>query len=92
MIDEIRAEIEEIDQELLRLLARRHALGRAAGASKRAAGLPVMDPEREADVVARAAAGARTLRISEEEIRKIFWGVVHLCRSAQHEEERAETG
>jgi chorismate mutase len=92
LIDEIRAQIEEIDQELLRLLARRHALGCAAGARKRAEGLPLLDPEREAGVVARAAAGARTLRISEEEIRKIFWGVVHLCRSAQQGEERAETG
>lgn len=42
-----RAEIDEIDRELLRLLNRRARLAMKVGALKRAAGLPCCDPERE---------------------------------------------
>lgn len=46
-----RTEIDELDQELLRLLNRRARLAMKVGALKRAAGLPCCDPERERAVL-----------------------------------------
>ena len=47
-----RAEIERIDKAIVTLLAERVAIGRRIGALKRVAGLPVLNPSREAEVIA----------------------------------------
>jgi prephenate dehydratase/chorismate mutase len=49
-----RAEIDDLDRDLLRLLNRRASLASQVLALKRSAGLPVCDPRRELDVLARA--------------------------------------
>ena len=43
-----RTHIEEIDLKLVALLAERMALGQQTAGLKRAAGLPILDPRREA--------------------------------------------
>lgn len=48
-----RAEIDEIDKELLRLLNRRARLAIKVGALKHQAGLPCCDPEREREILTR---------------------------------------
>jgi isochorismate pyruvate lyase len=59
-MDELRAEIDRIDRELVALLVRRAACIDRAVALKRAAGLPARIPERVDEVLgnARAAAAA----------------------------------
>lgn len=52
-IEEWRAQIDEIDSELLRLLNCRAGLAARIGALKRSAKLPVYDAARERDVLAR---------------------------------------
>ncbi len=86
-IDEIRAGIEALDDALVELVARRLRLSALAGAGKRSAGRPVLDPGREAAVVARAAASGRSLGIPEEGLRDLFWTLIRLCRTAQQEPE-----
>jgi chorismate mutase len=54
-------------------------------AAKHAAGMPLLDPPREAAVVRRAAALARAAGLPDEEVREIFWRVIGLCRSLQAE-------
>lgn len=80
-----RAEIEGIDRELVALLAKRVALGRRTATLKRAAGLPILDPQREAEVIRRAVAAAREHELPAEAIREVFWHVVGLSRRAQEE-------
>jgi chorismate mutase-like protein len=53
-LEELREEIDSIDTELLRLINRRAEVAVRVGASKQTAGLPLCDPERERDVLARA--------------------------------------
>lgn len=55
---ELRAAIADLDEELLRLVARRLALSREVGAAKRAAGQPVRSFATEAEVLARYRDGA----------------------------------
>ena len=80
-----RTQIEEIDRRLIALLAERVALGRTTATLKRAAGLPILDPQREAEVIRRAVATAREHDLPVEAVREVFWHVVGLSRRAQEE-------
>jgi chorismate mutase len=80
-----RDEIESIDNEIIGLLARRMSLGKRIGDLKRVAGLPVLDPSREAVVIRRAAELARDKGLSPEPVRDVFWQIVGMSRKAQEE-------
>jgi chorismate mutase len=82
-VEALRGEIEAIDQQLVQLLARRVRVACSVGEAKRAAGLPVLDPAREAAIVRRASASARHAGIDDEDVRYIFWHVVGMSRRAQ---------
>jgi chorismate mutase/prephenate dehydratase len=80
----LRAEIERLDSELVQLIARRVRLARDVGEAKRQAGMPTLDPTREATVVRRAVTLARDAGLEpDEEIRQIYWLLIALCRRAQ---------
>jgi chorismate mutase len=66
-------------------LTERVELARRAGALKRAAGLPLLDPGREAAVVRRAGEMARAAGLDAEGVRDVWWQMVALCRQAQEE-------
>ena len=80
-----RAEIEAIDRRLIALLAERVALGRKTATIKRAEGLPILDPQREAEVIRRAVTTAREHDLPVEAVREMFWHVVGLSRRAQED-------
>jgi chorismate mutase len=81
----LRNEIERIDRALVKLIAERVALARAIGFEKRSAGLPTLDPAREAAIIRRSSKLAREAGLGEEDVREIFWHLVGLCRRAQLE-------
>lgn len=83
---ELREDIARIDHELIRLIGERVRLARAVGRAKRAAGLPTLDPGREAAVVRRAAAHARAANLDEDVVRGIFWHLIGQARRAQTED------
>lgn len=82
----LREDVERVDREIVSLLARRLRLARELGALKRAAGLPLLDPQREAAIVRRAAEAAATHGVPAEPVRAIFWQIIGLCRTAQASE------
>ena len=82
-----RAVIEELDQRIVALLAERVALGQKTAGLKRTAGLPILDPQREAEVIRRAVVAARAKGLPIESVRQIFWHIVGLSRRVQEESE-----
>jgi chorismate mutase len=80
-----RAEIERIDNEIIELLAKRLALGKRTGELKRLAGLPILDPTREAAVIRRVTGVARDAGLPSEPVREVFWQIVGMSRRAQDE-------
>ena len=80
-----RTEIEQVDRRIVALLAERVTLGRRTALLKRAAGLPILDPQREAEVIRRAVTAAREHDLPSEAVREVFWHVVGLSRRAQEE-------
>jgi chorismate mutase len=81
-----RHEIEQIDRELVAILAKRVGMSREIGSLKKIAGLPTLDPAREAEVIRRAATLARDAGLSDEKVRDIFWHVIGLSRAVQVDE------
>jgi len=82
-----RRDIERIDRDVIALLAERVTLSKEIGTLKRAAGLPTLDPAREAEVIRRAAGVAREHALPDEKVRDIFWHIIGLSRGAQTEGE-----
>jgi chorismate mutase len=80
-----REEIERIDNEIVGLLARRLALGKRTGELKRLAGLPILDPTREAAVIRRVTGVARDVGLPSESVREVLWQIVGMSRRAQEE-------
>jgi chorismate mutase len=78
-----RDEIEQIDRQIIALLSRRLTLGRRTGELKRLAGLPILDPSREAAVIRRVTGEARDAGLPPEPIREVFWQIVGMSRRAQ---------
>ena len=78
-----RSEIERIDNEIISLLAERLVFGKRTGDLKRIAGLPILDPTREAAVIRRVTTSAREAGLPPEPIREIFWQIVGMSRREQ---------
>ena len=79
----LREEIRDIDHELLALVRKRLEVARRVADAKRDAGLPVLDPAREAAVVRYAGEFAREHGLVEEDVRALFWALVGLTRRAE---------
>ena len=78
-----RADIERIDGEIISLLAERLVLGKRTGDLKRIAGLPILDPTREAAVIRRVTTAAREAGLPPEPVREVFWQIVGMSRREQ---------
>lgn len=83
---DLRSQIEELDQAIVRLVARRRGLARDIGSAKRAAGLPAVDPDREHAVLARVTAIARAEGMPDQEIRRLYELLIEMSRTAQRVE------
>ena len=81
-IEALRAEIDEVDDRLLELLARRARLAHAIGEVKRDAGLALVDPRREDVIKDRLAAraGPATAPLDASAVRRLWTAVLHECR------------
>ncbi|HET7464592.1 MAG TPA: chorismate mutase [Longimicrobium sp.] len=84
---ELRGRIQQIDRELIGLIAERVRLAREVGGAKRELGIPTLDPAREAAVVRNAGKIAREMGVGDEDVRYIFWHLIGLSRRAQMEGE-----
>lgn len=82
-LNELRVAIDTVDASIIQLIAERVRLARTVGQLKAEEGQAIVDPRREAAVVARAVALARDAQLPEEEIRSLYWLVVGISRRAQ---------
>ncbi|HET7632105.1 MAG TPA: chorismate mutase [Gemmatimonadaceae bacterium] len=86
-LTQLRLEMEALDRDVIRLIARRVDLARQIGAVKRAAGLPAVDPVREAAVISHVSEVARAEGAPEEDMRHLFWHIIGMSRRVQLVEE-----
>ena len=79
----VRGEIEAVDREIVALIGRRATLAREAGRVKRAAGLPLVDPAREHEVIERMGELADAVGLPRAELLDLMRRVIDLSRRAQ---------
>jgi chorismate mutase len=84
-IEELRSRIDVIDDQLLRLLNVRVACAVEVGRLKHEAGMPVYQPEREAQVLAKVRESARELAgpLTAEAVVRIFERIIDEARRAE---------
>jgi prephenate dehydrogenase len=82
-LQEVRDHIDELDQELVNLLARRTELGIRAGRAKAELNLPIHDPEREAAQLQARRAWAKELGLDAQGVEEVFRSVLRSSRAAQ---------
>lgn len=82
-LKETRDLIDELDQDLVRLLARRAQLAKRAGSIKAVHGKSIRDPVRERNLLERRKEWARELNVEPDSIADIFSAVMRFCRSVQ---------
>jgi chorismate mutase len=86
-IDELRNRIDVIDDQLVRLLNVRVACAVEVGRLKHAKGLPIYQPEREAQVLAAVRKSATELSgpLTAEAVVRIFERIIDEARRAERE-------
>lgn len=80
---ETRDLIDDIDRELVRLLARRGQLSRRAGRAKARVGGPIRDAGRELEVLAARRAWATGEGLDPDAVHELFEGILRLSRDVQ---------
>ena len=78
----IRPQIDELDEQIVRLLNRRATLGLRAGEAKRVRGEPIHDPDREAEVLKRVSSKA-TGPLPPDALVRIYSRIIEETRSLE---------
>src|SRR5882724_2470921 len=91
-LDPLRAELGQIDHEILALVARRQAVAQRIGQVKRDAGIPTRDYRQERDVVERARAAAVEHGLSAGLGEELILALIRGSLTAQEKDTVASTG
>ncbi len=82
-LNKLRAKIDEIDSEILKLIKERMAIVEEISNIKREKGLPVYDGEREREVVESRVKKAMEMGLSPELTREVFTAILHHSKRVQ---------
>jgi chorismate mutase len=84
-LDDLRRQIDEIDEQLVRLINARAQCALHIGEIKKRMGLPIYQPEREAEVLrrVRAASAASGGPLGPEAISRVFERVIDEARGLE---------
>ncbi|QHS17441.1 chorismate mutase [Halopenitus persicus] len=84
-LDELRAEIEDIDREIVELIARRTYVADTVAAVKEERDLPTTDESQEARVMERAGENAEQFDVDANLVKAIFRLLIELNKVEQRE-------
>lgn len=82
-LENVRRRLDELDRQLVEVLARRFETGNEAARLKRALGIPIHDPTREEQVIVRAMEWARSAGLPEGQVTDLFRMLIAISREAQ---------
>ena len=82
-LDELRTEIEDIDREIVELVARRTYVADTIAEVKAEQGLPTTDESQEARVMERAAENAERFEVDANLVKAVFRLLIELNKAEQ---------
>lgn len=85
-LEELRSEIEEIDDELLENIARRTYIADSIAEAKRRRGMSIDDPEREREVIDRVVERAEKLDVETESVKEVFELLIEMNKRRQRDQ------
>lgn len=90
-ISRVRRHIDQIDRQIVRLLARRQDLSLEIGRTKEARGLPVHMPDREEELVEVVRTEASHLGVDGRHVEELFTIILAESRRLQHQQRSSDT-
>lgn len=91
-VNRIRMNIDMLDRDLVRLLARRHRMAMEIGRIKAERGIPVQVPEREEELLRIIREEAELCGLDARQVERIFVLILEQSRDAQHRERNRSWG
>ena len=91
-LDTLRAELGQIDRDILALVARREATAQRIGAVKRERGIPTRDYRQERDVIERARAAARTYGLTADQGEELVLALIRASLTVREKDTVAASG
>ena len=89
-IQKLRKRIDEIDEQILRLLGERAEICRSIGLLKKEQGMPITDASRENEVYAKIRVKATDFSLDSNEAEAVYRQIVNMCSSVQELKEKSE--
>ncbi|MGQ9781773.1 MAG: chorismate mutase [Nitrososphaeria archaeon] len=89
-IEALRKRIDDIDEQIMKLLSERVDASKEVGRIKRRYNKPIADPNREAEVYVKTRERAGRLKMNPEDCVSVFERIVKMCRSLQEGVENEE--
>ena len=89
-IQKLRKRIDEIDEQILRLLGERAEICRSIGLLKKEQGMPITDASRENEVYAKVRVKATDFSLDSNEAEAVYRQIVNMYSSVQESKEKSE--
>jgi chorismate mutase len=89
-IQKLRKKIDEVDENILRLLGERSEICRSIGLLKTENGLPIVDPVRESQVYSNIRGKAADFGLDADQVETIYRQIVNMCSGVQELKEKSE--
>ncbi|MDD3135086.1 MAG: chorismate mutase, partial [Methanoregula sp.] len=83
-LESVRTKINQVDDEIVRLIVQRQRLAIKVSDIKAREGLPVRDEKRARQVISTAGERAQKARIDPEPVKKIFEILIAMSEASQH--------
>lgn len=87
-IQQLRRQVDEIDEQILIALSKRIQICKAIGAAKKAQRKPIKDADRENEVYMRVRETAKKLAINPDQAEAVYRAIVNMCSVVQLEEQQ----
>lgn len=87
-INQLRKRIDEVDEQILRLLSERVKICKAIGSVKKEHGIPIKDAYRESEVYAHVRQKAVEFALDPVQVESVFRQIINMCNSAQELKEK----
>jgi chorismate mutase len=89
-IQKLRKKVDEIDENILRLLGERSEICRSIGLLKKQNGMPITDVIREGEVFSNIRGKAPDFGLDADQVEAIYRQIVNMCSSVQELKEKSE--